>query len=250
MAQLHTDQAAGLRRLFRAAEGGLVPVVAPSTWDGAETLLDALVGAYLERGLHVLVVDASAAAKPASELVRVRLEACIEPLSADVNYLEARGLIGHFLDATGAASALLPALRQACPQADVILLFAPVAELARVLTGGHPCRPIVMVDLQPEHLTEAYSAMKWLQQRAGCGVFGLLVAGPARLALVRRMVEQLTHCAERFLGAALPAWAAVDPKEGVKATPSAELRRLARDSLQIEPQNRHHARLEPVPVLT
>lgn len=250
MAKPHTDQAAGLRRLFQAAEGGLVPVVAPSTWEGAEALLDALVGAYLERGLQVLVVDASPAAKPASELVRVRLEACIEPLSADVSYLEARGLIGHFLDVTGAATALLPALRQACPQADVILLFAPAAELARVLTGGQLCRPIVLVDLQPEHLTDAYAAMKCLHQRAGCRVFGFLVAGPSRLTLVRRMAEQLTHCAERFLGAAVPVWAAVDPKQGVNALLSAELRRLARDSLPIEPQSRHHARLEPVPVLT
>ncbi|WP_374436482.1 MinD/ParA family protein [Inhella sp.] len=245
------DQAAGLRRLFAPRGGVLVPVLAQAGLEAAELMLDALVGAYLERGLQVLVVDAGPAAKPAPELARINLAACLEALSDDVQFLEARGLPGHYLDARGNAGSLVEALRSAAPQADVILLHAPVAELARVLVGQGDCRPILLTDLQPQAMTQAYAAMKWLQQRAHCQVFGLLVAGHPRLALTRRIAEQLADCAERFLGAALPVWAALDPRAGLRAAPSAELRRLARDSLLgLEPQRVHHGALEYAPLMT
>jgi len=247
------DQAAGLRRLFAPRGGVLVPVLAQPGLAAAELLLDALVGAYLERGLQVLVVDAGPAAKAAPELARINLAACLERLSDDVQFLEARGLAGHYLDARGNAGSLVEALRGAAPQADVILLHAPVAELARVLVGqgdsAQDCRPILLTDLQSQSLTQAYAAMKWLQQRAHCQVFGLLVAGHPSLALTRRIAEQLADCAERFLGAALPVWAALDPRAGLRAAPSAELRRLARDSLLgFEPQTVHHGALEYAPL--
>lgn len=241
-----SDQADGLRRLFRPRRAVLLPVLAQAGLEHSEALIDQLVGAYLERGLQVLVVDAGPQARPASELARVNLAACVEPLSADVGYLEARGLVGHYLDAQGSATRLTPALRAAAPQADVILLHAPVAELARVLSGGEPCRPLLLCDLQQAHLTAAYAAMKWLQQRAGCQVFGLLLAAHPKLAITKRIAAQLADTAERFLGAALPCWAALDPRSGLRGAPSAELRRLARDSLLCGgPESGHHPVSEP-----
>lgn len=245
------DQADGLRRLFAPHAGVLVPVLSQPGIEASDLLIDTLVGAYLERGLQVLVVDAGAAARAAPELARINLAACLETLSDDVSMLEARGLVGHYLDAQGSAARLPDALRQAAPHADVILLHAPVAELARVLVGQPACRPILMADLKPEHLTAAYGAMKWLQQRAGCQVFGLLLAGHPKLALTQRIAAQLADCAERFLGAALPVWAALDPLAGLRAAPSAELRRLARDSLLGEGlESRHHVRPMTAPQLT
>lgn len=225
------DQAAGLRALFAPRRGQLVPLVDNPLLDAGESLIDLLVGAYLERGLQVLVVDAGARAKVAGELAQLNLAACIEPLSAQVGWLDARGLVAAHLDHRGSAARLVERLHEAAPQVDVILLRAPVAELARVIAPGARCRPIcrplVCTDLQQQNLTAAYAAMKWLAERADARVFGLLVAGHPELALTRRIARQLGDCAERFLGAALPSWAGVDPASRI--TPA--LRRLARDSL-------------------
>ena len=96
------DQAEGLRRLFCTEAPRnpprLVPVVAPAEPLGAgDYLLDQLVGAYLERGLKVLVVDAGPRAQPAPDLARVDLAACVQRLSADVRWLDAKGLVAHHL---------------------------------------------------------------------------------------------------------------------------------------------------------
>lgn len=225
------DQAAGLRALFAPRRAQLVPLVDNPLLEGAEALVDLLVGAYLERGLQVLVVDAGARAKAAGELAQLNLAACIETLSSQVAWLDARGLVAAHLDHRGSASRLLDRLQDAAPRADVILLRAPVAELARVIApGAHGrpvCRPIVCTDLQQQNLTAAYSAMKWLAERAEARVFGLLVAGHPELALTKRVARQLGDCAERFLGAALPSWAGLEPNRRLNAA----LRRLARDSL-------------------
>jgi flagellar biosynthesis protein FlhG len=225
------DQAAGLRALFRPRQPQWVPVLDSPQCEGAEVVLDALVGAYLERGLNVLVVDAGARARTVSELALLNLAACIEPLSAKVSWLEARGLISHHLDHRGSAARLLPLLAAAAPQADVILLRAGVAEMARVLAPpqAQQTRPVLVTDLQQHNLTAAYSAMKWLRERTSTVVFGLVVAGHPDLALTQRIARQLADCAERFLGAALPNWAALEPG---RPKPSPALRRLARDCLQ------------------
>ncbi len=235
------DQAEGLRRMFGAAAGGaratLVPVVAPAALAVGDELLDQLVGAYLERGLKVLVVDASPRAQPAPELARVDLAACVQRLSSEVRWLEARGLVAHHLDARGQATALREHLADAAPDADVILLHAPVAELARVLPGAPQCRPVLLADLDQASITAAYAAMKWLHQRAGQAVFALLLAGHPRLALTQRVMKQLADTAERFLGVALAEAVAVEVKPGLRAEVAPALRRLARDSLGVPAQN-------------
>jgi len=236
------DQAEGLRRMFGAAAGGgtratLVPVVAPVALPAGDYLLDQLVGAYLERGLKVLVVDASPRAQPAPELARVDLAACVQRLSSEVRWLEARGLVAHHLDARGQATALREHLADAAPDADVVLLHAPVAELARVLPGAAHCRPVLLADLEQASITAAYAAMKWLHQRAGLSVFSLLLAGHPQLALTQRVMRQLADTAERFLGVALAESVAVEVRTGLRADVAPALRRLARDSLGVPAQN-------------
>jgi len=209
-----------------------VPVVDNPLLEGAESLIDLLVGAYLERGLQVLVVDAGARAKSAGDLAQLNLAACIETLSPQVGWLEARGLIAQHLDHRGSAARFSERLLDAAPAVDVILLRAPVAELARVLAPpqSQRTRPILVTDLQQQNLTAAHAAMKWLRERAGLQVFGLMVAGNPQLRLTQRIAQQLADCAERFLDAALPACAGVDP--GQRLSPA--LRRLARDCLLCE----------------
>jgi hypothetical protein len=225
------DQAAGLRALFKPRQPQWVPVLDNPHCEGAEAVLDALVGAYLERGLNVLVVDAGAHARAVSELALINLAACVEPMSDKVAWLEARGLVSHYLDHRGSAARLLPKLAAAAPQAEVILLRAGVAEMARLLSAPQAqlTRPVLVTDLQQQNLTTAYSAMKWLRERTPTVVFGLVVAGHPDLALTQRIARQLADCAERFLSAALPTWAALEPG---RPKPSPQLRRLARDCLQ------------------
>jgi hypothetical protein len=235
------DQAEGLRRLFGSRPSGghatLVPVVAPAQLADGDYLLDQLVGAYLERGLRVLVVDASPRAQPAPELARVDLASCVQPLSKDVRWLEARGLVAHYLDARGQATVLRERLADAAPDADVILLHAPVAELARVLPGAPHCRPVLLADLEQASITAAYAAMKWLHQRADQAVFTLLLAGHPKLAMSQRVMRQLADTAERFLGVVLAESVAVEVRPGLRSAVSPDLRRLARDSLGIPAHN-------------
>jgi flagellar biosynthesis protein FlhG len=231
------DQAEGLRRLFGAEpprhEPTLVPVVAPTeALAGGDFLLDQLVGAYLERGLKVLVVDAGPRAQPAPDLARVDLAACVQRLSADVRWLDAKGLVAHHLDARGQATALRERLAEAVPDADVVLLHAPVAELARVLPGALGCRPVLLADLAPASITAAYAAMKWLNQRAGVAVFSLLVGAHPKVALTQRVMRQLADTAERFLGVAVADTVAIEPQVGLRSAVAPGLRRMARDSLR------------------
>lgn len=243
------DQATGLRAMFARPRAQLVPVLDNPAVQGGEGLLDELVGAYLERGLKVLVVDAGVRAEPVSPLAQLNLAACIEPLSEQVGWLNARGLVSHHLDNRGSAAQLSDRLMDAAPDVDVLLFRAPVAELARVLAPPQrqSTRPVLVTDLQPDNLRVAYAAMKWLRERAGNVVFGLLIAGDPALPLTSRIATQLADCAERFLGAALPAWAAVAPDrmERVRRTPSPELRRLSRDCLLCE--GILHSRATPGP---
>lgn len=230
----HLDQAAGLRALFARPTSSVVPVLDNPAVDGADALLDALVGAYLERGLKVLVVDAGARAPQVSELALLNLAACIERLSPQVGWLDARGLVAHHLDARGSAAGLLGKLREAAPQADILLLRGSAAELARLLAGSAATvRPVLLTDGQQQNLTSAYAGMKWLSERAGCRVFQLLVAGQPQARLTQRIVQQLGETAERFLGVALAGWAALPPgSRGLQ--PSTELRRLAHAGLHTE----------------
>jgi flagellar biosynthesis protein FlhG len=228
------DQAHGLRRLFAASKTRFVPVVSNPRVMGAGLLLEGLCAAFAELGLQTLVVDAGEHSPRPSELAHVDLSNCVERLSPRVSYLAARGLPLRHINAQGSAASFLEAVAAAAPEADVILLHAPAAELARVV-ALRELRPLLLADTEPASVTEAYAGMKWLTQRAGLMVYSLLMACNPQLRVATRIAQQLHSCADGFLGAVLRDWACLDPKTSHRAPLNPELRHLARELLLAAP---------------
>jgi len=164
------DQAHGLRRLFASSRVRFIPVVSNPHVMGAGVLLEGLCAAFAELGLHTLVVDAAESAPTPSELASVDLGACVESLSKDVSYLAARGLPMRYINAKGSAAQFLEVVTEAAPQADVVLLHASAAELARVV-ALREVRPVLLADTDANSVTHAYAGMKWLAGRAGLMVY-------------------------------------------------------------------------------
>jgi len=231
---MQPDQAHGLRRLFAASKARFVPVVANPRVMGAGGLLEGLCAAFAELGLHTLVVDAGPHSPAPSELAQVDLAHCIERLSPRLSYLAARGLPLRHTNAQGSAAAFLEAVAEAAPEADVILLHASAAELARVV-ALRELRPLLLADTEPASVTEAYAGMKWLTQRAGLLVYSLLMACHPQLRVATRIAQQLHACADGFLGAVLRDWACLDPRASAQAPITPELRHLARELLLAAP---------------
>ena len=234
MSAMPLDQAHTLRRLFAASKTRFVPVVSNPRVMGAGVLLEGLCAAFAELGLQTLVVDAGEHSAKPSELASVDLSNCIERLSPKVSYLAARGLPMRHINAHGSAASFLEAVADAAPDADVILLHAPAADLARVV-ALREVRPLLLADTEPASVTEAYAGMKWLTQRAGLMVYSLLMACHPQLRVATRIAQQLSSCADGFLGAVLRDWACLDPKHSQHAPLSPELRHLARELLLAAP---------------
>lgn len=234
MSDLPQDQAHGLRRLFAASKLRFVPVVSNPRVVASSVLLESLCAAFAELGLHTLVVDAGERSPAPSELAQVDLSNCIEPLSRRVSYLAARGLPLRYTNSNGSAATFLEAVAEAAPQADVVLLHASAPELARVVSLRE-VRPLLLADADPRSVTEAYAGMKWLTQRAGLMVYSLLMACHPQLRVATRIAQQLSSCADSFLGAVLRDWACLDPRSPASAPLSAELRHLARELLLAAP---------------
>jgi flagellar biosynthesis protein FlhG len=95
------DQADGLRRLFAHARVCVVPVVSNPNVAFGGVMLERLCTAFAEHGKHTLVVDAAERANAHAEMALLDLAECIEPLSAQVSYLAARGLPLRFVDGAG-----------------------------------------------------------------------------------------------------------------------------------------------------
>jgi hypothetical protein len=228
------DQAAGLRRLFAASRVRFIPVVSNPHVADAEVLLEGLCAAFAEVGLHTLVVDAGERSPKPAELASVDLANCIERLSKDVSYLAARGLPMRHINANGSAAQFLEVVTDAAPHADVVILHASAAELARVV-ALRELRPVLLADIDPQSVTHAYAGMKWLAQRAGLMVYSLLMACSPQLRLSDRIAQQISSCGEGFLGAVLRDWACMDPKMPVSAPITPEMRHLARELLLAAP---------------
>jgi flagellar biosynthesis protein FlhG len=81
---------------------------------------------------------------------------------------------------------------------------------------------------QPQSVTHAYGAMKLLALRNGLMSYDLLLAADPASPRRERIAEQLSSCADRFLGAVLRDCAPVDPASDVHDLPPAELLRVAR----------------------
>lgn len=228
------DQADGLRRLFASSRVRFIPVLSNPHVLSAGVLLEGLCAAFAELGLHTLVVDAGEMSPQPSELAQVDLAACVEPLSEHVSYLAARGLPLRHINANGSAAQFLEVVADAAPQADVVLLHAGAAELARMV-ASRELRPVLLADTDVQSVTHAYAGMKWLTQRAGLMVYSLLLACPPQLRLAERIAQQLSSCAEGFLGAVLRDWACMDPRQPASAPMAPELRYLARELLMAAP---------------
>lgn len=219
------DQAQGLRQMFAATRQRFVPLVHNPHVAFGGVAMERLCAAFGDRQLTTLVVDAADTASAPHEVASVDLTACIEPLSARVSFLAARGLPMRWLDSRGATAGFLGALSEAAPRCDVVLVHAGASDLVR-LFGGRAPRPLLLANDQAESLTHAYASMKLLSQRLGVMAFDLLLATRGSPARMTRIADRLASCADRFLGAALGEWAVVDPTAADSASLDLALRRL------------------------
>jgi hypothetical protein len=240
------DQADGLRRLFAHSRVCLLPVVSNPNVAFGGVMLERLCTAFAEHGKHTLVVDASERASPHSELALLDLAACVEPLSARVSYLAARGLPLRFVDSTGSTAAFLQAVIEAAPQCDVVLVHASASDLCRLFARSadlERVRPLLLADDRPASVTHAYAAMKLLTQRAGLVVHDLLLGAAKHSPRSERIAMQIATCADDFLGAVLRDWVQIDPACDATEAPTPELRRLVREQLRSAHGDAEHAAL-------
>jgi len=224
------DQADGLRRLFAASRMRFVPVLSNPHLAFGGVLLERLCTAFGEHGLHTLLVDAGERAPAPHELAALELDTCVETLSAEVSYLAARELPLRYVDTQGSTADFLNAVADAAPQADVVLLHAGAADLARLFMR-RPERTLLLAGDHPTSVTHAYAGMKLLGARGGLKAFDLLLAAAPRSPRTARIAEQLARCADDFLGAVLHDWADVDPASPAHEAPNAALRRLVQRTL-------------------
>jgi hypothetical protein len=233
--RLPADQADGLRRLFAGSGTRFLAVAANPQVAFAGLALERLAAACLalRRG-PVLVVDAHGA--PASEMARVDLAACLQPLGPQLHYLAARGLPLAHVDARGSCAAFLDRLTEAAPEAATIVVHADASELGRLFArrASHDdVRPLLLAADHPASVTAAYANLKLLALRHGLRTFDLLLVAPAGAARTERIGAQLAATADRFVDAVLHAWAVVDPTDLQALSPALE--RLVRAQLDLAP---------------
>ena len=229
------DQADGLRRLFAHSRVCVVPVVSNPNVAFGGVMLERLCTAFAEHGKHTLVIDAAERASEPREMALLDLAECIEPLSAQVSYLAARGLPLRFVDATGSTNAFLQAVIEAAPHCDVLLVHASASDICRLFSRSAQIdrvRPLLLADDRPASVTHAYAAMKLLTQRAGLVVHDLLLGAAPQSPRAERIAMQIATCADDFLGAVLRDWVQIDPACDATEAPTRELRRLVREQLR------------------
>jgi flagellar biosynthesis protein FlhG len=227
------DQADGLRRMFGASRPRFIAVASNPHVAFSGVLLERLTSAFSVLGCKSLVVDASEQAPLPHELAMLDLAACVEPLSEEMWYLAARGLPLKHVDARGSSASFLQAVADAAPQADVIVVHAPASDLSR-LFAGRAIRPVLLAADHPRSVTEAYGSMKLLALRNGLMSYDLVLSSDAASPRRERIAEQLSSCADRFLGAVLHDSAWIDPASDLHEMPSAELLRVAQALLALE----------------
>ncbi len=231
------DQAYGLRRLFAGRTQHLLPLAANPHVAFSGVVLDRLAAVYAATGRPVLVVDASMGSPPPKELAMLDLAAGIEPLSARVSYLPARGLPRAYVDTRGSAGSFIDALQAAAPQAEVILLHADALDLAR-LFKRRAARPILLGADHPESIKHAYAACKLLVQRCALMSFDLLLAAAPSSPRAVPIAQSLADCADNFLGATLLHTALVDPAGDPGEPPDEALSPLLAAQLMLDDSTR------------
>jgi flagellar biosynthesis protein FlhG len=232
-APMPLDQADGLRRLFAGRRRHVLPLAANPHVAFAGVVLDRLAAVLAAQGREVLVVDAASSSPLPHELARVDLAACIEPIAPRVAYLPARGLPMAHVDTRGSAGGFIDAVQLAAPQAEVLLLHADAADLAR-LFKHRAARPLLIGADHPESIKHAYASAKLLTQRCGLMTFDLLLAAPPQSPRAAAIATSLGGCVENFLGAVLRHSALVDPAAANDEAASPALARLLAEQLALD----------------
>jgi len=232
-APMPLDQADGLRRLFAGRRRHVLPLAANPHVAFGGVVLDRLAAVLAAQGREVLVVDAASSSPPPHELAHVELAACVEPIASRVAYLPARGLPMAYVDIRGSAGGFIDAVQLAAPQAEVVLLHADAADLAR-LFKHRAARPLLIGADHPESIKHAYASAKLLVQRCGLMTFDLLLAAPPQSPRAASIAASLGGCVENFLGAMLRHSALVDPAAGSDDPASPALERLLAEQLALD----------------
>ena len=228
------DQADGLRRLFPHGGGvaqRFIGVAANTEVAFSGLALERLAAACATPERRVLVVDCASPTAQPKELASVDLAACIEPITPHLSYLAARGLPLRHVDARGSCENFLQAVGNAAPAAGVVIVHADAVELGRCF-ARRELRPLLLAADHPGSVTSAYANLKMLSARHGLMAFDLLLVAAAKSPRTPHIAEQLALTADRFAGAVLHDWAAIDP---VVTTPGPDLVRLATAQLAAGP---------------
>lgn len=227
------DQADGLRRLFAGAGARFVPLAANPHAAFGGVAVERLTAALALLGHHTLIVDAADTSPAAPEAAALELGACIETLAPQVSYLPARGLPLRYVNTRGSSARLLDELAAVAPQAEVVLVHAGAADLARLFTQ-RTARPLLLAADHPDSVKHAYASLKLLVHRCGWMSCDLMLLGSPESARVPQIATSLAGCADAFLGAAVTRWAAIDPAGHASEAPSADLCRIAAAQMRVE----------------
>jgi len=223
----------GLRRLFAGRGCRVLALAANPHVAFGGLVLDRVAAVLAALGREVLVVDAADSSPAAHELARLDLAACIERVAPRVAYLPARGLPLAHVDTRGSSAAFIDALQAAAPDAEVLLLHADAADLARLLKR-RAVRPLLLGADHPESIKHAYASCKLLVQRCQLMSYDLLLAASPLSPRAADIAASLGSCAEGFLGAALRDWALIDPAGDPAEATDEALARLLGAQLEID----------------
>ena len=227
------DQADGLRRLFAGRRCQVLSLAANPHVAFSGIVLDRVAAVLAHSGKRVLVVDAASSSPLPNEIVSVDLGAGIESIAPRVNYLPARGLPMAYVDTRGSAAGFISALQHAAPQAEVLLMHADAADLARLLKH-RAARVLLLGADHPESIKHAYASAKLLARRLDLMTYDLLLAAAPRSPRAAAIAQSLADCLDSFLGATLMARALVDPAGDVQAPPDNALSQLLAAQLALD----------------
>lgn len=222
------DQAAGLRRIFRAPGVRVLPILAPEI---APRRLLALAQAIAATGERVLVLDQGDAAPPEpvpgettpratlADLVagRADFDGAATVVGERVRWLLAGGGF-ESLEEEGMSTAQLWSAFGALPEPiDVVLLRATrVARLGRLVDRDGEC--LLVTSASDACLAAAYGQLKVAASTKRH--VRVLVDGAPHESLALRTYKRIATTAERFLGV-VPRLAGWLPTESIRSGPTA-----------------------------
>lgn len=206
MADLHADQAAGLRRLRHGAVPGLCTVLSADEGGHKPALMRRLAASMMRRGRAVILVDAGAAGhdlQPTLADVACGRASLDEAGSSDpAGWRRVR--LGHAQEGfDGRDGAALGRLLQqiAAEQARVLVDASLDADGELPLPLLADGEVVVQLSGSPASIRTAYDMLRALKSLCGQGSVSLLVTG-ADPAHAERVRANLFHAASRYL--ALP----------------------------------------------